>query len=102
MTSRCRELLYKSHCPNQPTRMPGRLAPFLTCLRAGLWYLSSPLWAGKPMRRISAESVHQHPGRAEFPARRLYLFRATSPHSIERALARASEGSRSRRGAGLL
>ena len=36
MTSRCRELLCKSNCTNQPMRMPWRLAPFRTRLHAVL------------------------------------------------------------------
>ena len=39
MTSRRAELLCKSHCTNQPRRMPGRLAPFPTRLRAMLMVL---------------------------------------------------------------
>ena len=53
MTSRRAELWCKSNCPNQPRRMPGRLAPFPTRRARCFWCSSSSLWAGKPMRRIS-------------------------------------------------
>ena len=39
MTSRRAELWCKSHCPNQPRRMPGRLAPFPTRRRVVLMVL---------------------------------------------------------------
>ena len=86
--------LCKSNCTNQPRRMPGRSAPFRPACARCFWCSSSPLWAGSLCARSRAESVRQHAGRAEFPARRLCLFRERpSPHSIERALsACASEG----------
>ena len=39
MTSRVQSYVCKSHCTNQPMRMPGRLAPFPARLRAVLLVL---------------------------------------------------------------